>query len=372
MDSSLVVHIGAGKHSELHKPRYKRLLRAALRLPFDQATSLIESSALTNTGFGSCLNSDGLASSDCTLVETSNGKVTDVLSLINICEDCPTSVCQLVMNELRVLYGKKQWGQYGLLKPLMLDYGAYKDKNSQTNLELRASRRMYDQFQLVLKNNESIVHKGMEGTANSTKEGHVESDDDKQGVEVEKPIRSKRARLDALDIPVQDTVGFIDIASEITIATSSGGNFFRLPGRVSCAGVFGTGVGFASAGDVQVSCMCSGNGDDIVRMSLGSYLSDAIACKLHESEECVDEGELVAHLLEKRAQTFSLAGVDGDLRSMVYVGVIVVIVEGTKSRLVFCHTTETFYFGFRLKGGTEVVLSRNSRPGRFLHGEYKL
>lgn len=308
------------------------------------------------------MDRSGAATSDCTVAEIHKGKVRDVLSLTNVCVHEPTQTCRLVMGELAELYSIDNLGKHGLLKPLVLDYGRYRGISESGMLVLKAAQSAYGRFHAAVE----PQLQNADSEANGTKRAKTDT-----GSKHEESIEEENESSEDT-AAVEDTVGFINLAETTTISTSSGGNFYRLPGRVSCAGVYGTGIGFASVGGVQVSCMCSGNGDDIVRMSLGSYLSEAAALKLAESDEWVDMGQHVSKKLTERAATYDLVAVDSSLRPMLYVGVILAIVSGGEKRLVFCHTTESFYFGFRLSKGVEVVLSRNGRPGTVLHGEYRL
>ncbi|GMF07440.1 unnamed protein product [Ambrosiozyma monospora] len=96
--------------------------------------------------------------------------------------------------------------------------------------------------------------------------------------------------LDDLVVPdaiIQDTIGvcFIDTdTNTIITGCSSGGNLLKDHGRVGCSGVIGSGLfththqkpdgNDNSNGDqnqnntVQISVMCSGNGEDIIQMNL--------------------------------------------------------------------------------------------------------
>lgn len=179
---------------------------------------------------------------------------------------------------------------------------------------------------------------------------------------------------------VEDTVGLVQIMPKddtIRALTSSGGNFFKVPGRISCAGVLGAGVAYTCYGLNQVTVMCTGNGEDIMRMNLAGYLSETLAKEL-SSDEIPNSlrgalGDTLIHAILKRSANVPLSAVDANYLPTIYVGAIAIIFTPNFKRLVFCHSTESFYFGFKLKGDVEIVKSRKkSSNGKFIHGEYKL
>lgn len=318
----LVIHIGAGCHSRLLDKEYKTLLKKALAKDFFQASQIIELSPLTNTGYGSSLDLNGHASCDCSLfVHNGRGKL---LSLHNVTHKHPTSVCSQILEELDMMYAKDRMGSLGLLRPAMLNY--------------EVVRQMWDlpQENLILPKNQAVYEKF-------------------------------KAAEKLLEVPeVQDTVGLIEVGAMTRVAASSGGNILRLPSRTSCAGVFGAGSGFHKAGNIEVSCMCSGNGDDIIRMGLANI----VAMKLAEQQDREDLAQLMVEIVQQRSTVLEMEAVDESLASICYVGVIAVI-KAEKTRLIYCHSTDSFYFGFRSGNETEIVLSRGA-AGRFVCGEFRL
>lgn len=321
----LVVHIGAGRHSPQLDRKYKKLLKSALENDFLGASRVIEESPLTNTGYGSSLDINGNATSDCTWVAVENGKVKS-LSLHNVKHRNPISVCSEIHEKLQSMYAKDTaLGKLGLLKPAMLNYdGIQKEWNLPVH-------------DLVLPRAKSVFEKYKSAV---------------EGVEEE--------------IEVQDTIGLIAVGSSTIIASSSGGNILRLPGRISCAGVFGSGVAFHRHGDIEVSCMCSGNGDDILRTCLGNHVAE----KLAEAGSDIDLGQYMVEVVQQRCSLFELEGVNHELEGICYFGIIA-LVKGASSSLVYCHSTESFYFGFRRGDTTEIVLSRGTL-GKFVYGEFML
>lgn len=374
----LVIHIGAGCHSSHLDARYRKLLKTALSKDLREASTLIERNPLTNTGYGSSLDSEGHASCDCSIASVSSGKVVNMLTLTNI-TDCrnPTVACQQVLALLEAEYqGLK--GQMGLLRPSTLDFGAAREKYSEIPSEsilLNNARVLYARFMEHEAALRSLVEKEQESR----------EDQHKETLESKRPCREDKERKNTADgafehalsprlaPDVQDTVGLIQLDTTVHIATSSGGNFLHPPGRVSCAGVFGAGLGYGRGETVEVFCLCSGNGDDIVKMGLAAHVADSMAQKLLEAGEWPDLGTLLVETVERRSSMFQMAAVDSNLNHIVYVGVLAVVRNGRKVRLVFCHSTESFYFGFRTQSGIETVLNRHDGSvGTFVCGEYKL
>ncbi|OBA19204.1 N-terminal nucleophile aminohydrolase [Metschnikowia bicuspidata var. bicuspidata NRRL YB-4993] len=341
MDTILVLHIGAGKHSIQQTRNYKKILRSAIcASDLIQASRVVERSALTNTGFGSSVDRTCTATSDACLIEVSDGRIVNSLALLNIHDDAfPTTCVDKIARQLKQEYAAGSVDRcFGLSKPTILDYKTYKEY-------LDLSKRKKLKFYKRRKGN---------------------------------PEKSLPTTEQTFVLPgIEDTVGFIEIANSpkrtTRIASSSGGNFYRLPGRVSCAGTLGSGIGYSRYKDVEVSCMCSGNGDDIIAMNLAGYLSENMAGTLGDSNEWPELGPLLESHILRKSQLVVKTAVNASVEEITYIGVVMVVRSPDATRLVFCHSTESLYFAFRLRGKSELVLSRKDRPvGEFLSGEYKL
>lgn len=359
---ALVVHIGAGNHSQSLNRQYKRLLKSALSHDLSKASEIIEKSPLTNTGHGSSLDIEGNANCDCTLATVSLGKLENLLSLFAV-GDCatPTLACQQVTAKLEEMYGPKSVkGILGLLKPTSLPFATARlicPDLPVDDLVSHRTRQIYERYQELVTKMEKLQESP---TNDSTGDSNTS-------------FLSEVADIyEISEAGVQDTVGYIELGTVSTIACSSGGSFLRLPGRMSCAGVFGAGSGFGRAGTVEVFCLCSGNGDDIIKMNLSAHISDKLSCELLESLDWPDLGTRMVEMVRERGRNVQLNAVDQSLNHILYVGVIAVVKKGDQRRLVFCHSTESFYFGFRRQNEIETVLSRQTKPGLFLCGEYKL
>lgn len=331
--SFLIIHIGAGKHSTQLNDKYKRLLKSALRTRCHLSSSrIIEESPLTNTGYGSSLDEDGNAMCDSTYVEIQNHQLVELLTLQGIDnKKHPTAECYHVLQALCKNYESTE--TIGLLKPVLLLYKTIESKYGSSASENIISSKARRTHELC------------------------------------------RELVETANTEVQDTVGFIEYnAGKFTLSVSSGGNLFKMPGRVSCAGVYGSGLSYAIEGNTEVICMCSGNGDDIIKMNLAAHLADRMA-QLGSSEAYPDYSAALAHYMLERGKQTSLSARDSQMRPTVYGGAIAVIKRDGSSRLAYAHSTESFYFGFLSGEQLELVFSRRQNIdgiGKMVYGEYKL
>lgn len=329
----IVLHIGAGKHSPSKRKDYKKLIRHALsRHNILEASNLLEGSKLTNTGYGSSLNI--LGNVECDASSIVHGSTTRQRSMIGIDDSkYPIGRMNEIYDKLDEFYIENK---FGLTTPVALNYQSVGEtelwserrelKESKKQLILKESQRLYDTY---------------------------------------KPNLSVQE--------ITDTIGLLCINSDTTtLASSSGGNAFKAPGRIGCAGIIGAAIDFKLHDNLEVSCMCSGNGEDITVMKLAHYVVNNIQLDS-------DYGIELKNLLHNYSSQFNLSAVSYDNEPIIYVGVIVVIrnLNNGSVTLVYCHTTETFYFGYKVNDQEEnIVLSElenHSRAGKvFAYGEFKL
>ncbi|KAM9918894.1 hypothetical protein OXX59_008334 [Metschnikowia pulcherrima] len=422
----LAIHIGAGRHSAQKSQQYKKLLRLALRKnDILDASRVIEGSPLTNTGVGSSVDRLCQATSDACFIEALERRMVNSLALLDIYDEpYPTSCLHQVMQTLGLEFRPGGTNRrFGLSRPSSLDYRTYKtfvEQSIEPNVEIteredaaNGSRRKslvskrlktaFTKFRRIYEN-ESLKC-GQEDVCLESCGCCGEDPQRKQASKATKTLdcqcdakyshkkRRKKSnsfcgnselesasteRDQSIDdsAGIEDTVGYIQVsASEARtrISSSSGGNFYRLPGRISCAGILGSGIGYSCHGEIEVSCMCSGNGDDIIAMSLASYLSESIAEHISDSEEWPDLGPYLKNRILSKSKQVAKTAVNAKLEEITYVGVLLLVKTPNTTRLVFCHSTESFYFAFRSRGEIEIVLSNNpGAVGEFIFGEYKL
>lgn len=325
----LIVHIGAGNHSKLRDSQYRKLLRKAIRQSsLVDAAGVVERSPLTNTGNGSSLNLKGKVECDASFIQNFNGN-TRQGSLTGIDDsNVPIETTLKLYEKVQQYYAEKFVG-YGLSTPSALVYSACRDmfgsEGSTDILILPEAQHIYDTYQ---------QHMAQE---------------------------------------VSDTIGIVEIGLEgTTLATSSGGNFFKIPGRVGCAGIIGAAIDFYRQGKVEISCMCTGSGEDIMAMKLAYYIVSHI---YNETDE-VDYGAKLVELVQEQAARITLTAVNQQGEPIIYLGAIVIINTGEKKMLVYCHSTESFYFGYKSNGKKDIVVSRLHNPAKagkvFAYGEFLL
>ncbi|EGW35545.1 uncharacterized protein SPAPADRAFT_48528 [Spathaspora passalidarum NRRL Y-27907] len=310
----LVAHLGAGNHNPASSSKYKTLLKRSLNHnDIIEAARVVEQSELTNTGYGSSLNLLGCVECDASFIEATE-KVR-IGSLVGV--DCSYPIKEVfrTLDYVNELYQSDD--KHDLTAPVMLNYQRVKDLIPKNPDELSPN-------QLISKRQQRIYD-----------------------IYKDKVLGG---RIEELKHQITDTIGLIRIVEcKTTLATSSGGNFFKLPGRIGCAGIIGAAIDFKRIEGYEISCMCSGNGEQIIRSKLSWEIVNNIS-KVPEEEYASYFKQLVGS---------------------IYCGFIVVIKSKSTSHLLYGHTTESFHFGFRVGENTRVILSHSEKEG-FTFGEYKL
>lgn len=336
----LVAHVGAGRHSSSKSRQYRKLLYEALAYNgIQEVGEILEKNVLTNTGYGSALDYNGEVNCDCSFITNRNGQVSSG-SAYNVSHDAPIRATIELFQKVDEVYHNKL-GRFGLNKPMLLDYG---DKTLRLMINFKAgphrslvspqTKKIYDLYKTRLDNDGSLA-------------------------------------LQALP-DVQDTIGIIRIQSSgSSIASSSGGNFFKLPGRIGCAGVIGAAIYRLERNNKEVYCLCSGNGEDILAMQLASMVCHSLL----EAED--DYNDAMVNSIMQRKSDLSLYSPDSSEFCVPYVGVVCLVrdISLEETTLLYCHSTESFYFGFKSQRGKEVVLSTHDpkKVGKtFVRGEYRL
>lgn len=405
----LVIHIGAGNHGSLRKQAYRKLIQLALLLGLAVAAlEVLERLELTNTGYGSSLNlygkvecdalfimsltptpslyhtpgggtprdgwldsvepldqtssrlpllvllasPDGLLVNERKLYPTKRLRLDSVASAqIPVVEDTPRvaglrSPCQRgtvvgihdsatpittalkVFDGISRLFDDRNFRRYGITLPLLINYCCidphdryftHLPRCDPKSLILPPAQQFYD-----------LVCSRLAVGGSPPK----------------------------ADAQVLDTIGLAEITPlETTVLTLSGGNFFKLPGRIGCAGEIGCAVDLLHRDDFEVACMCSGNGEDIMMMKLAHQIVRRV-CDNPEDTYPEDVVQMIKDLREG----FNLQAVNTRLETVVYVGVLITIHNLTTGevRILYCHLTESFYFGFHNHGDAKphVVLSK--------------
>ncbi|KAI5962852.1 hypothetical protein CANMA_003627 [Candida margitis] len=313
LDRIIVLHIGAGKHNEKSRNDYVKLMKKALKKgDIIAVNNILEHSSLTNTGYGSSLNILGEVEIDASYYK-SNGE-SGALSGLQV--DSPTQEMFRIFNKINDQHNTT--GEQRLTRPVSLNCTSlkrYMDIPTNENLVSAKSKRIYDMYK-----DRILKYHG--------------------------------------DEVINDTIGSIVIDTRFNhtaLATTSGGHFFKLPGRIGCAGIVGAAIYYEKINDLEISCMCSGNGEQIIQTSL--------AQSIVKNVRYIDEGDYGPQL-ERLIQ---------EMTPQIYCGFIVVLKRSNgRIQLLYGHTTESFYFGTRVHDATRVILSCAEQEGKFTFGEYKL
>lgn len=346
-----IVHIGAGNHSVTNKSHHRHLIKQALLCDgFLESSRLLEISKWTNTGFGSSLTLEGKVECDASFIHYKSGKIRS-RSIVGISVENPIAETWKLYDNLEETYSRTS---SGLSCPTSLHYESAEKSIDFVDREINKHKPL------------EIVHLG-KSTRNLVLN------------RARRTWELYRANIFASGILVQDsvdaisdTIGIVEIAPEdgITkISSSSGGNFFKLPGRIGCAGVVGAAIDLKNSDSYEVCCMCSGNGEDVITLLLANYVSTQILTKLEtlkeskEEEELDDEldyGALLVDIIKKHTRKYELNSCKEQPEP--YLGAIVSVRhrQSSRTRIVYCHSTESFYFGFINKsdGEPNIVLSR--------------
>lgn len=406
----LLIHIGAGNHGSLRKQQYRKLIQQALLLGLAMAAlEILERLEFTNTGYGSSLNLNGAVECDASfimsLVPLSNHQTPAVGTPSDVFLDS-VSVDPLDRNSSRLPLLVLLASPDGLLvnerklyptKRLRLDSMASARVPVVEDSLRVAGLRSPPQRGTVVGIHDSATPIT---TAVKVFEGISQLYDDRnfrrygitvpllinyRCIEPDDPYFADLPRLDPkslilppaqqfydlvcsrlavggsppkADAQVLDTIGLAEITPlETTVLTLSGGNFFKLPGRIGCAGEVGGAVDLFHQNDYEVACMCLGNGEDIMTMKLSHEIVRQVGKHPEDSYP-----EDIVHIIEDLREGFNLQAVNTKLETIVYVGVVVTIHNLTTGevRILYCHLTESFYFGFHNHGDDKphVVLSK--------------
>ncbi|KAI3403156.2 hypothetical protein KGF56_004045 [Candida oxycetoniae] len=320
MKDLLILHIGAGNHNESLNKKYATLIKKALsKNSLIDAAEVLENSALTNTGFGSSLNMLGKVEIDASFISyTADGSEENkpsvkMGSLTGLKCRNPTEEMARIFSEIDQQYGQLD----GLVAPISLNCTSlknYMDINEDDDDDL-ISIKSYNTFNAYKK----------DATSN---------------------IKEQE---------VSDTIGLIQINdTEVAMVTSSGGNYFKLPGRIGCAGVMGAAISFKEEQDYMICCMCSGNGEQIIRDHLATSIIEVF-----DTSEKSNYGQYLEKVLFETDPKF-------------YIGFVVVFkrYDESTATLVYGHSTESFYFGYKVGGDSRAILSFREKKGCFTFGEY--
>lgn len=331
----VTVHLGAGKHSASQEKGLRKLCKNCCRDGMDllekgktsqevciHVCKMLENSPLTNAGYGSQLNFDGIVECDASIMESSLGLGASVGAVTGIANPIELAGCllqDLQDNKKDIL---------GRVRPAML----------------------------VGRGAEKYAHiKGIEGGVDLISKPALSYFI--TWLELYNKYMASATPKDPPTEPdiVQDTVGVIcgDIKGVISVATSSGGTTMKTPGRVGPAGLLGTGLNISRKEDSIRAICLSGTGEDIILSQAGSNFCDVLFSDIdiHQYFHTMNQ----SHNFQRPPFYFGALGIctmnDGSID------------------LVYLHTTEAFVVGYQFAEHPAVVeVSRNSTVGQLVLG----
>ncbi|XP_064474948.1 threonine aspartase 1-like [Ornithodoros turicata] len=323
MKAVIAVHVGAGYHSELKLPQYKRVCKTACQKAtamlensectavdaVTAAVTVLENDPITNAGFGSNLTLKGTVECDASVMDgrslnfgavgALSGYSNPILVAREICN-------QQVRNNLTfgrlppcflVGNGAAEWARENVLT-----------SEKQQHLVSEEAKRSYLKYKRKIERHEEGGSAG----------GEVE-------------------RL--------DTVGAVclDKSGNVASAVSSGGVLLKHPGRVGQAAVYGCGCWselFDSSSAVAVST--SGGGEHLIKTMLARRCAEALRTSdnaVPALSDCLKE-----HFLQSRY----LKGVDQKLG-----GVLALSVDHQDAAcdVIWAHSTKSLCYGYMETGG---------------------
>lgn len=265
-----IVMVHGGVESNTASPYMKVLQEAALRgtealqsSPLDaaeEAVKVLEDSPLFNAGYGSVLNLDGQAEMDASIVDGATSRFGAVAALRDIKN--PVSVARRVLEETSHV--------------LLAGEGAFKFAIAQG----------FQQYNCVTPDMEKAWQKAV----HSRKSG----DFDEASLFTGMPLPTKSC----------DTVGCVINHQGRTVAASStGGSFLKLPGRVGDTPIIGGGI-YAS---IRCAVVCTGLGEAFAETLTAKHVDTLLEQGLHPQEAA---SQAMVRLTQEKSAVGGLLVVD--------------------------------------------------------------
>jgi len=289
----IVVHLGAGYHSKAKTREYKKLTRRACKLGRElckdghlasyiacEVVSLLETSDLTNAGYGSNLTQSENVECDASLMDSDSkfaavGCIENIKNPVKVAYDllkCQNeNNCNLVPPILLVGQGAQKWA---------IDRGfstiASKDMISESALRTyHESRKKVDEL--------SRCHHYAVGCKRKNNNQQVLNH-----VSAESVCRTEVLRTHNDIGSMMDTIGAIciDCFGNVCAAVSSGGVILKHPGRVGHAACYGCGCFVAKRELDTKHIICassaSGCGEHLIKTSLAKSCVDTLLADVNE------------------------------------------------------------------------------------------
>lgn len=231
----------------------------------EEAVKVLEDSPLFNAGYGSVLNRNGQVEMDASIIDGTTGRFGAVAAIQDVCH--PVSVARRIMEATsHVILAGQGATEFALSQGF--------PRRSNVSPEMLASWQ---------KATDMMARGTVPGVSLFT--GLPE--------EMSQPC---------------DTVGCVVFHSgQLAAASSTGGSFLKLPGRVGDTPVIGGGI-FASE---RCAAVCTGLGEAFIETLTAAYVNSLLAHGLHPQETAE---KAIARLYQKRGATGGILVVDNKNR----------------------------------------------------------
>ncbi|EWC47884.1 hypothetical protein DRE_02766 [Drechslerella stenobrocha 248] len=385
--SCIFVHAGAGYHSIENEEKHLRACRNACKAAMvtlraggtsvdavEIAIRVLEDDPVTNCGYGSNLNFDGVVEADATIMDSfgRTGAIGATPKIQN-----PISLARLVLEKSSQPMSLKRVPPNFVVGEGAVEYAQDHQFPITSNLALIANnaRLRFSKWHKETAYQEIMRRKGkwdQVQTVNPPILGQTARPISEAGSALPPPPSDWPSTPDILkqkfDV-VTDTVGAISIDryGNMAAASSSGGIGMKQPGRVGPAAIIGVGTFVKDRGEKQVGTVVSGTGEHM----LHTLISSQAVNRLYDSDDEVESMKTIINDDFMGAQGYGKANIWGEAA----IGVMSVKAEDISpgKRLIsfiFGHNTDSFALASMTSNDAapKTIMSRITREPRLAVG----
>ncbi|KAK6506501.1 hypothetical protein TWF506_011407 [Arthrobotrys conoides] len=386
--SCIFVHAGAGYHSTENEQKHLRACRNACQAAMaalkaggtstdavEIAIRVLEDDPVTNCGYGSNLNFDGVVEADASIMDSfgRTGAVGATPQIQN-----PISLARLILERSSQPMTLKRVPPNFVVGEGAVDYAREQHfpVSSNESLVAHPARIRFSKWQKEIEYQEIMKRRGKAPDKSRT------ADFSLLGAST-RPIQEAGSALPPTDkeLPgtpqlleqkvdlVTDTVGAISIDryGNMAAGSSSGGIGMKQPGRVGPAALIGVGTFVKDRGERQAATVVSGTGEHM----LHTLISAQAVNRIYDSNDELDAMKKVINEDFMGSQGYGKANIWGEPA----IGVMSVKAENVSSgkrliSFVFGHNTDSFALASMTSSDTapKTIMSRVSREPKLAVG----
>ncbi|KAK6540497.1 hypothetical protein TWF694_009287 [Orbilia ellipsospora] len=337
------------------------------------AIRVLEDDPVTNCGYGSNLNFDGVVEADASIMDSfgRTGAVGAVPQIQN-----PVSLARLILERSSQPMSLKRVPPNFVVGEGAVDYAREQNFPIATSESLVAhpARIRFAKWQKEIEYQEIMKRKGKNDKANSVQLPMLGASS--------RPIQEAGSALpldtnlpstpqlmeEKVDL-VTDTVGAISIDryGNMTAASSSGGIGMKQPGRVGPAAIIGVGTYVKDSGERQVGTVVSGTGEHM----LHTLISAQAVHRLYDTNDELEAMQTIINDDFMGSQGHGKANIWGEPA----IGVMSVKAENVSNgkrliSFIFGHNTDSFALASMTSNDTapKTIMSRVSREPKLAVG----